>query len=163
MSMCFAITDGHVNGICYLCVCYCVDIVMFCTRYIAGVASLSLQPPDTDNARYHLERAKEMMEKLMEQCKEAEEVSILYTYLSLFISSRCVNVVKDFPFAEQYNLLQEHFSILEDMEQSKSKEGETSMSETSTLGHRRKSNDTSHEMVLADEEEWSTCDESEEA
>jgi hypothetical protein len=45
-------------------------------RYIAGVASLSLDPPDVDNARYHLDRAKEMMEKLLEQCKEAEEVGI---------------------------------------------------------------------------------------
>ena len=38
-----------------------------------GVASLSCSPPDTDSARYHLETAKDMMDKLLEG--NVEEVS----------------------------------------------------------------------------------------
>lgn len=30
-----------------------------------GVASLSVSPPDTDSARYHLEVARDMMDKLL--------------------------------------------------------------------------------------------------
>lgn len=40
---------------------------------------MSLQPPDIDSARYHLDRAKEMMEKLQEHCKEENEVILLST------------------------------------------------------------------------------------
>lgn len=46
-----------------------------------GVASLSCCPPDTDSARYHLETAKDMMDKLLEACAEEEEV---HTFLSPF-------------------------------------------------------------------------------
>lgn len=35
-----------------------------------GVASLSCTPPDTDSARYHLEAAKDMMDKLLEDLEE---------------------------------------------------------------------------------------------
>lgn len=35
-----------------------------------GVASLSCTPPDTDSARYHLEAAKDMMDKLLEDLDE---------------------------------------------------------------------------------------------
>jgi hypothetical protein len=42
-------------------------------RYMMGVASLSCSPPDTDSARYHLEIAKGMMDKLLEN--STEEVS----------------------------------------------------------------------------------------
>jgi hypothetical protein len=35
-----------------------------------GVASLCCQPPDTDSARYHLETAKEMMDKLLENTSD---------------------------------------------------------------------------------------------
>ena len=33
--------------------------------YMMGVASLSVSPPDTDSARYHLEVARDMMVKLL--------------------------------------------------------------------------------------------------
>lgn len=39
-----------------------------------GVASLSCYPPDTDSARYHLETAKDMMDKLLEECSLEGEV-----------------------------------------------------------------------------------------
>ena len=58
-----------------------------------GVASLSCCPPDTDSARYHLETAKDMMDKLLEACSLEGEVSAriashldLHTYISLLIS-----------------------------------------------------------------------------
>jgi hypothetical protein len=41
-----------------------------------GVASLSCTPPDTDSARYHLEAAKDMMDKLLEDLDE--EVQCVY-------------------------------------------------------------------------------------
>jgi hypothetical protein len=39
-------------------------------RYIMGVAAMSSSPPDLDSARYHLEQAQEMMEKLMEETQQ---------------------------------------------------------------------------------------------
>lgn len=58
--------------------------------YIMGVAALSISPPELDIARYHLERAQEMMEALLEQTSQ-----------------------DDFPYHDQYRLLQEHMSLLE--------------------------------------------------
>jgi hypothetical protein len=73
--------------------------------------------------------------------------------------------VQEFPFSEQYDLLQEHFCILEELEQSKDKGDNSEGGDRSVFGHKRRQdrddNDNSHEMVLEDEEEWSTCDESE--
>mmetsp|Transcript_35904 Transcript_35904/g.33992 ORF Transcript_35904/g.33992 Transcript_35904/m.33992 type:complete len:360 (-) Transcript_35904:46-1125(-) len=57
--------------------------------YMMGVASLCCLPPDTDSARYHLETAKEMMDKLLENMSDEE-----------------------FPYQEHYGLVSEHLRIL---------------------------------------------------
>jgi hypothetical protein len=50
-----------------------------------GVASLSCSPPDTDSARYHLETARDMMDKLREN--STDEVSRVHWSGSIFHTS----------------------------------------------------------------------------
>ena len=51
-----------------------------------GVASLSCTPPDTDSARYHLEAAKDMMDKLLEDLDD-EVCGLLWCF------SECCSVL----------------------------------------------------------------------
>ena len=48
-----------------------------------GVASLSVSPPDTDSARYHLEVARDMMDKIRGEGPE-EVTDIIFYYTTLF-------------------------------------------------------------------------------
>lgn len=62
--------------------------------YVIGVAALGLRPPDCELARHNLERAREMMNVILEQTGPVE-----------------------FPFGEQMCLVDEHLKILEVHEQ----------------------------------------------
>ena len=86
---------------------------------------MSLQPPDYGSARYYLERAKEMMEKVQSHCAESNE---------------------EFPYSNEYGLLQEHLKQIEENE----------------TGESKPSYGDDEVMDLEVEEEWSTCDENEE-
>ena len=45
------------------------------SRYLAGVASLTLKPADLESARYYLEHASNMIEKIKKNATENDEVS----------------------------------------------------------------------------------------
>eukprot|EP01035_Chromulina_nebulosa_P022640 gene22640-29314_t len=101
--------------------------------YISGVAALTMKPPDIENARYYLENANYMMEKLQENC--------------LLDGST-------FPYNEQYVLLQDHFTILQDIE--------VSNNDGSKIVGKIDDKTIDNDMIVDNEdEEWSTCDEDE--
>ncbi len=101
-------------------------------RYLMGVAALSCSPPDVDAARFNLERAREMMDRLRHDCDEQGE---------------------DFPFEEQSALVQDHLMLLESHTQQHEQagvyiEGATVAKSCPAEGE--------------EDEEWSSCDSDEE-
>lgn len=68
-----------------LCNACCLPLSL---RYMMGVASLSVSPPDTDSARYHLEVARDMMDKIRGECPK--EVTELIPHFHITLLSICL-------------------------------------------------------------------------
>lgn len=67
------------------------------------------------------------------------------------VVSHCV--YKEFPYTDQYRILQEHLAIINGMEQTAP---EVDSGVFNTRGH-----NTNNQVSMEEEEEWSTCEEDE--
>lgn len=102
--------------------------------YLMGVAALSCAPPDADCARYNLERAAEMMDRLREDCERGGE---------------------EFPFEEQQGLVADHLRLLEEHTASCSPAAASAVGATKT---KKVSQTAAGAGGEEEDEEWSSCD-----
>jgi hypothetical protein len=117
----------------------CISLIF---RYIAGVASLCIDPPDLESSRYHLDKAKELMETVLEHCRLSNE---------------------EFTMSSQYDLVKEHILILEDLER-KINNGEhiASVDQREIFRKDRIASENAcadTNMMVEEDEEWSSCGE----
>lgn len=107
-----------------------------------GVGALSCSPPDVVCARVNLERAKEMMNRIREDCDNCGEVTaFLFVCLFQFRNFLLFLFEQEFPYEEQFGLVETHLQMLD--------------------GNGEASNDQIVRATMDDEdEEWSSCDSS---
>lgn len=103
--------------------------------YLYGVAGLGTDPPDYEASRYHLERAKEMMERVKGDMRASGDLD-----------------TNAFPFEEQLCLIESHLELINN-----SAGGLIVSTERITKPELH----SKPEVGMADDEEWSTCDEME--
>jgi hypothetical protein len=106
--------------------------------YMMGVAALGSKPVDIEVAKIHLEHAKMMIEKIKMESEKSNEV---------------------FPYEEQYVLIIEHLKILEDY----IKSNPNTTLERNEYENNEDNMKLEEDNFVEEDEEWSTCDESEEA
>ena len=120
-----------------------------------GVAAMSCQPRDSSSARYHLERAKEMMEALKEAAQMTNgEVTVGVGKKSGVQEGDGEGTMEEggdeFPYEEQLQLVLEHLQLLD--AEDRGKEGKAG-GDLDEVGEENE--------PMKDDEEWSTCDEEE--